>query len=100
LPLHNLPELGAITVKIFRIFLKPEGRTWCDYPMQPDQTVAQVLGMWRVEGMLVTDQWVAPLDAMLFGAVLEQVQISSSPPWKPSVVPFAQINPEPPKPAS
>lgn len=92
-------------MKIFRIFLKPEGRTWCDYPLAPDQTVAQVLGLWRVEGMLVTDSWVCPLDAMLFGAVLEQVAIGGNPnvapPFKPSIVPFSNLfNPEPPKPAS
>jgi hypothetical protein len=89
-------------MKIFRIFLKPEGRTWVDYPLPPDQSVAQLLGMWRVEGMLVTDNWVCPLDTMLFGAVLEQVAIGGNPnvapPWKPTVLPFAI--PEPPKPAS
>jgi hypothetical protein len=91
-------------VKIFRIFLKPEGRTWCDYPLAPDQSVVQLIGMWRVEGMLVTDNWVLPLESMHFGAVIEQVPSSGSstalPAWKPSVVPFTQLNPEPPKPAS
>jgi hypothetical protein len=57
-------------MRVLRVFIKPNGTSWVDFPVQDGATMQQILPQIRLDGIFVIDQAVVPWDSMLFGAML------------------------------
>ncbi|HEX8838230.1 MAG TPA: hypothetical protein VF748_14910 [Candidatus Acidoferrum sp.] len=58
-------------MRVLRVFIKPAGNSWIDFPVPDGATMQQVLPQVRLDGMFVHDRAAIPWDGMLFGAMLD-----------------------------
>lgn len=59
-------------MRIMRVFIKPAGTSWVDFPMAENTTtMQQVLPAVRLDGMFIQDTAAIPWDGMLFAAMLD-----------------------------
>jgi hypothetical protein len=65
-----IQEGREIKMRVLRVFIKPNGTSWVDFPVQDGIMMQQILPQIRLDGMFVIDQAVVPWDSMLFGAML------------------------------
>ena len=77
--------------RTLRIFIKPAGQVWIDFPLADGQTPADVLAQWRREGVLQTHSSLIPFDSWLYASVWEPLEP------RPTVVLFPGAGAGPPK---
>ncbi len=70
-------------MRILRIFIKPNGSQWFDFPMSEGMDLPRIMANVRTEGMIMSDKGFVPYDSIHFGAVLEIMGQPSA-----SIVPF------------
>lgn len=71
-------------MKVLRIFLKPDGQTFVDVPLENGQTTGGVVAAWQREGLLYNPDVIVPKDAFLYAITWE----TDAMPKRPTIVPF------------
>jgi hypothetical protein len=89
-------------VRIARIFLQPDGRSWIDLPLADGQTLASLESSWRTEGVLVFESsFICPYRSMHHTILFTLDQLPVPKPENkqgPQVVSFTRPQPWAPPP--
>ncbi len=58
-------------MKVVRVFIKPAGTSWADFPIPDEGTdMMKIMPMIKLEGMFIKENAMVPIDAILFCALL------------------------------